>query len=180
MSLHRQSVRNGQRRAPHRILVVMGVSGAGKTTVGRRLAERLDWPFHDGDDLHPGENVRKMAAGEPLTDDDRMPWLERIRQLIQQHDRDGASAVLACSALKQSYRRYLGEGRDSVRFVFLRANRQVLERRLAARRGHFFDPALLASQLATLETPDRAVTVDADRTVDEVVDTIVASLAIVF
>lgn len=154
----------------------MGVSGAGKTAVGELLAERLGWPFVDGDDLHPAGNVRKMAAGVPLTDEDRLPWLRSIRAAILEHAAAGRSAVVACSALKKKYRELLLAGQADMRLVYLRGARAVLERRLGERRGHFFDPALLASQLETLEEPDDALVVDVDTELDAVVDTVAAAL----
>jgi gluconokinase len=158
------------------IVVLMGVAGAGKTAVGARLAQRLGWPFVDADDLHPSDNVRKMAAGVPLTDEDRLPWLQRVREVMIEHARAGRSAIVACSALKKSYRRLLTIEAADVRFVYLRGAIPVLERRLVQRRGHFFDPKLLASQLETLEEPDDAAIVDANGELDAVVDAVAATL----
>lgn len=160
------------------VIVLMGVSGAGKTTVGRRLADRLGWAFHDGDDAHPAANVRKMAAGTPLTDEDRRPWLGRIHRLIARHEEDRTSAVIACSALKRSYRRLLLEGTRETRVVYLRGRRELLERRLTRRTGHFFDPGLLASQLATLEEPRNAVTVDAEGDLEQVTAAVADALGL--
>jgi gluconokinase len=154
----------------------MGVSGAGKTAVGERVAERLDWPFVDADDLHPSGNVRKMAAGIPLTDADRLPWLRRVRAAIGEHGGSGRSVVVACSALKRDYREFLREGQADIRFVYLRGTQPVFERRLAERRGHFFDLSLLTSQLETLEEPDDAAVVDVDGALDAVVDRVVSAL----
>ena len=134
-------------------VLVMGVSGAGKSTVGARLAERLALPFIEGDDYHPPANRAKMAAGEPLDDDDRRPWLETLAGLLAEHELRGGS-VLASSALKASYRALLaGEITAPLFTVYLDASRELLERRLARRTGHFFPPSLLDSQLATLEVP---------------------------
>lgn len=138
----------------------MGASGCGKTAVGSGLAERYGFSFIDGDDLHPTENVRKMAAGVPLTDKDRRPWLEEVRRVLEAHSEAGTSAVVACSALKQSYRRLLLDGLPDVKLVYLRGTRETLRQRLANRAGHFFDPALLDSQLETLEEPVGAAVVD--------------------
>lgn len=156
----------------------MGVSGAGKTTVGRELASRSGWDFVDSDDLHPLENVARMTAGVALTDRDRAPWLARVRRTIDDRERAGTSAVIACSALRESYRRVLLEGTRTTRLVYLRASRAILERRLAARRGHFFDRALLASQLATLEEPGDAVAIDAEADVEAVVASVRAALGV--
>ncbi|SFW75554.1 gluconokinase [Luteibacter sp. UNCMF366Tsu5.1] len=144
------------------ITIVMGVSGSGKSTIGEGLATRLGIPFVDGDSLHPAANRAKMAAGVPLDDADRQPWLEAIVAEMDRHREAGDSLVLACSALKRRYRDFLRGGHDDVRFVYLRAPRELLAERLGHRSGHFFDPRLLDSQLATLEEPteDEALRVD--------------------
>jgi gluconokinase len=138
------------------IVVLAGVSGSGKTTVGELLASRLAWPFTDGDSLHPAANVAKMRAGVPLTDEDRWPWLEAVAAVIDERIAAGQSAVVACSALKRSYRDLLLAGRPAVRMVFLDVGRDLLAARLAARHGHFFRADLLDSQLADLENPQPA------------------------
>ena len=138
----------------------MGVTAAGKTTVGRLLASSMGWEFHDADDFHPESNKKKMHDGVPLTDDDRWPWLRALRARIEAHLRDGTGAVVACSALKAVYREVLAGGLLDVRFVHLTGDRRVLEARLAARQGHFMNPALLESQLETLEAPTDALNVD--------------------
>ncbi|MFI5068529.1 MAG: gluconokinase [Streptosporangiales bacterium] len=135
------------------IVVVAGVSGSGKSTVGALLATRLGWPFTDGDALHPAANVAKMRAGHPLTDADRQPWLAAVAARIDAYQTEGQSAVLACSALKHSYRDELTAGHPAVRIVFLEASRDVLAARLRARHGHFFPAALLDSQLADAQVP---------------------------
>ena len=144
------------------ITIVMGVSGSGKSTIGEGLATRLGIPFVDGDSLHPEANRAKMAAGVPLDDADRQPWLEAIVAEMDRHREAGDSLVLACSALKRRYRDFLRSGHDDVRFVYLRAPRELLAERLGHRSGHFFDSRLLDSQLATLEEPteDEALRVD--------------------
>lgn len=144
------------------ITIVMGVSGSGKSTIGEGLATRLGQPFIDGDSLHPQANRDKMARGIPLDDADRQPWFEAIMAEMDRHRASGESLVLACSALKRRYRDFLRSGHDDVRFVYLRAPRELLAERLGHRSGHFFDPTLLDSQLATLEEPstDEALIVD--------------------
>jgi gluconokinase len=133
------------------IIIVMGVSGSGKTTVGIALGTALGWPFVDGDTLHPAANVAKMAAGHPLTDADRAPWLAAIAGLMDKWAAAGGDGVIACSALRRAYRDVLR--RDGARFVFLDVDRSLLAARLAHRHGHFMPAALLDSQLATLEPP---------------------------
>jgi len=163
------------------IVIVAGVSGCGKTTIGTLLATRLGWEFEDGDDLHPAANIAKMRAGVPLTDEDRMPWLDAIAAWMDQRTAAGESAVLACSALKRSYRDRLGEGRPGLRLVFLQVDRATLERRLAGRHGHFFRPALLDSQLAIAETPSAAagdIVVDATAPPAEIVQEIIDRLGL--
>jgi gluconokinase len=141
------------------IVVVMGVSGSGKTTIGMRLAAALDWTFHDGDELHSPANIRKMQSGEPLTDKDRAGWLAAVRRLIDTLVENDEPAVVACSALRESYRHVLADGRPEVRFVWLQGDPALIRARLAARKGHFRPAALLDSQLATLEPPADALTV---------------------
>lgn len=142
------------------IVVLMGVTGAGKTTVGRLLAARIGCEFIDADDYHPPENVAKMRAGLPLTDDDRWPWLARLNEAL----RGRAAAVVACSALKASYREALMRGLPDPRLVYLRGEKPVIAPRLAGRRGHYMNPALLDSQFATLEEPASAIVLDIDET----------------
>jgi len=132
-------------------IVVMGVSGAGKTSAALEVTRQLGWDFIEGDDLHPEANVAKMAAGTPLDDDDRWPWLRRVAEVIGEHEAAGRSLVITCSALKRSYRDLLRDGNPSVWFAHVDVPREVLVARLAARRGHFMPPSLLDSQLATLE-----------------------------
>jgi gluconokinase len=142
-------------------LVVMGVSGSGKSTVGKELAARLQWPYADGDAFHSPENVAKMAAGVPLTDADRWPWLHRVERWIGDQLRAGSSCVVACSALRRSYRDLLREATNGlpdgvVRFVLLDVDRGLLRQRLLARHGHFMHADMLDSQLAALEPPSAA------------------------
>jgi gluconokinase len=143
------------------IIILMGVSGVGKTAIGQQLARELGWPFHDADSFHPPANVEKMRRGIALTDADRETWLAEIHALIEKFVTENNSAVIACSALKQSHRDRLVKNLAGVRFVYLKAGRELLETRLNGRRNHFFNPILLASQLDTLEEPRGAVTMDA-------------------
>ena len=163
-------------------LVLMGVSGSGKSTIADRLAARLDWRFEDGDGFHPPGNVAKMSAGQPLTDDDRRPWLQAIADEIDRVSRQGERLVVACSALKRAYRDILSHGRKDIRFVFLNGSYELIAGRLAARKGHFMPPGLLASQFKTLEPPDTSehpVTVSIDAPVETIVDDIIHQLKLV-
>jgi len=150
------------------IAIVMGVTGSGKTTVGRLLAEQLGWTFADADDFHPRANVEKMERGVPLNDDDRAPWLDRLRVQIMNWIANGQSAVLACSALKRNYRQELSVGPE-VRFVYLKGSPELIAKRLRLRRGHFADEKILAGQFADLEEPETAVTVDIAQTPEKIV-----------
>jgi carbohydrate kinase (thermoresistant glucokinase family) len=132
-------------------VIVMGVTGSGKTTVGALLAGRLGWEFEEGDSLHPPENVAKMSSGHALTDDDRWPWLRKIGDWIDHHAENGRSVVVSCSALKRSYRDLLREGRPGVLFLYLAGTREGISSRLSQRQGHFMPPSLLDSQLADLQ-----------------------------
>jgi gluconokinase len=160
-------------------LIVMGVSGSGKSTVGKALAQRLGLRFEDGDKFHPASNVAKMHAGIPLTDDDRWPWLRAIADEIDRSCEAGKPVVIACSALKRAYRDVLVHGRGDVRIVYLRGDQPLIARRLALRKGHFMPPGLLTSQFQTLEPPDNeqgVVTVSIDAAVDAIVDDVVHQL----
>ena len=152
------------------IIVVMGVAGSGKTTVGRELAAALGWPFHDADDLHPEANVARMRAGTPLTVEDRGPWLTALRALLQEIDAADGDAVLACSALSGTFRQRLAEGVRGLRYVYLRASPELIAERLAARRGHFLGPDLMGSQFEALEEPDDALCLDASEPVAVLVE----------
>jgi gluconokinase len=158
------------------IFVVMGVSGSGKTTIGTLLAERARVTFADADDYHPPANKAKMAAGHPLDDTDRQPWLETLNRLMRGWFHDGVGGVLACSALKESYRATLSAGMPpgTVHFVMLELSKEQLAERLALRHHEFMNPALLESQLATLEDPKDALIVETDRAPEEVVAEILA------
>jgi gluconokinase len=154
----------------------MGVSGSGKTAVGTRLAEKLKYEFLDADNFHPPANIEKMKHGVPLTDEDRFPWLKNLHRELGSRLNQGKSAILACSALKETYRRILGEDLPQVRFVYLHVDKEVLAERLQKRAGHFFPKELLDSQLATLETPHDALVIEENRPLDEVVDAIVKAV----
>ncbi len=155
-------------------LIVMGVSGCGKSTIGQMLAQRLGWAFYDADDFHPVQNVAKMSAGIPLTDEDRAGWLEALAGLIQQQTESGSSGVLACSALKESYRQRLRRGR--VKFIYLKGNYETIWARMLHRSEHFMNPALLQSQFATLEEPADALTLNIELPPEGIVQEIMESL----
>jgi gluconokinase len=159
----------------------MGVSGSGKSTIAEKMAEHLGWRYEDGDKFHPASNVAKMSAGHPLTDEDRWPWLQAIADEIDRACKVGEHVVIACSALKRSYRDVLVHGRDDVRIVYLRGTQELIAGRLAERKGHFMPPGLLASQFKTLEPPDpdeHPLTVSIDASVEEIVDDITGQLSL--
>ncbi len=157
------------------VLVIMGVSGSGKTTIGLALARRLNFEFIEGDEFHSRANREKMHAGQPLDDADRKPWLEALRSRMTAMLARKGNAVLTCSALRQSYRDTLTM--PGMRFIYLKVSEPVVRERLAKRRGHFFNPALLESQFATLEEPRDAIVVNADRPDLEITQQIVRDLA---
>lgn len=167
-----------RRQSPPRVLVIMGVAGAGKSTVAVALSRRLGWELGEGDDLHPAANVTLMAAGIPLTDDDRGPWLDRVAAWIGEHTSTGRSGVITCSALKAAYRDRLRA--PGVAFVYLHGSPEAIGARLAARRGHFMPAGLLASQFDTLQPPTGepdVLVVDVDSaTADQIVDEVTAGL----
>ncbi len=162
------------------VLVVMGVSGSGKTTIAELLARRLGWNFQEGDALHPKANIEKMASGTPLTDADRLPWLNAIAALIDSWRGAGQNGIVTCSALKQAYREILIGTRRDVRLVYLRADKSILISRLANRHGHFMPASLLDSQLATLEPPsalERPIVADIGGEPGAIANQIVTQLA---
>ena len=159
------------------IILIMGVSGVGKTTIGRALAQQLGWQFADADDFHTAANVAKMRAGIPLSDADRAPWLQSLRARIDGWLASHQSAVLACSALKQAYREQLIAGPD-VKLVFLHADLSLIAERMAARQGHYMNPDLLRSQFDALDVPREGLSLDAGRPVSEIVAAIRSSFGI--
>jgi gluconokinase len=169
-----------------RILLIMGVSGSGKTTVGALLAGRLQWPYADADDFHPPENLRKMRAGEPLTDEDRLPWLHAIGAWIDEQIAAGRPGVVSCSALKRSYRDVLrgaasGPHRSQIQLIYLDGDRDLIAHRMAARHGHFFPAVLLDSQFRDLEPPgpdEDPVVIPVGGTPQEVADQILSKLGL--
>ncbi len=165
--------------APTTSIVVMGVSGSGKSTVAAGLVDRLGWEFAEGDDFHPAENVAKMRAGIPLDDEDRWPWLRRLAAWIGEHERAGRSVVVTCSALQRSYRDLLREGHPSVWFAHVTVDPDLLRDRVAARTGHYMPPSLLDSQLTTLqplEDDEPGAAVSGAGSPDAVVEDLLATL----
>jgi gluconokinase len=163
------------------IVIVFGVSGAGKTTIGKLLAEELGWRFYEGDDFHPRENIDKLQRGIPLTDEDRWPWLENLRELLKRCLAKGENAVLACSALKRAYRQHLCVS-EEMKLVFLRGDYALIADQLRRRRGHFMNPELLRSQFADLEEPkpdEDVLTIELGRTPQELVEEIKTKLELI-
>jgi carbohydrate kinase (thermoresistant glucokinase family) len=163
------------------VLVMMGVSGCGKSTVAALMAGQLGWPFEEGDALHPASNIEKMKAGHPLTDGDRLPWLEQVAAWVDERLTAGESALITCSALKRSYRNVINRRGSGVVFVYLAGSREAIAARLAARHGHFMPPGLLDSQFADLEepTPDEpAIRVDIGPAPSVIAERIVEALGL--
>ena len=159
-----------------RFVIVMGVAGSGKTTVGEALARHLGWNFYDADAFHPAANIEKMANGTPLTDSDRAPWLAALHSLISTSLKENRPGVLACSALKESYRRKLLEGNDGVQIVYLKGSYDLIWSRLSRRKDHYMKPQMLQSQFETLEEPADALTLDVSLPVAELVAEILKRL----
>ena len=160
------------------VIIIFGVSGAGKTTIGKLLARDLRWRFIEADDFHPAANIEKMRSGHPLTDNDRWPWVEQLRQQIERSLCARENAVLACSALKRAYRDRLHVS-DEIKFVFLRGDYALVQKQLRSRHGHFMNAALLQSQFDDLEEPEsdeNVLTIELGRTPEEIVETIRAKL----
>jgi gluconokinase len=158
------------------IIVLTGVSGSGKTTLGRKLAEKLDWDFYDADDFHLHTNLEKMARGIPLTDEDRWPWLDRLRHLILELIEKDHQAVVACSALKTSYRERLLRDTRHTQLVYLRGDYELIKRRMEARQDHFFEAGMLKSQFEILEEPRESIIVNIDAQPDVIVEEIIKRL----
>ena len=155
------------------ILIIMGVSGSGKTTIGKMLADRIEYIFFDADDYHSIENIEKMARGVGLIDNDRASWLKYIKdQIISKSE----NAVIACSALKKSYRDFLSLPNKETIYIYLKGEKEILEKRLAERKGHYAGPELLLSQLETLEEPENVLTIDIRNEPEEIVNRIISSL----
>lgn len=159
-----------------RFIVLMGVAGSGKTTIGRLFAERTGWDFFDGDDYHSPANIRKMGRGIPLTDTDRAGWLDQLAALIQSRLMLGKPGILACSALKQSYRDVLNVTADTVLFVFLKGDRDLITARVEERSGHYMKPDMIDSQFATLEEPGDALVIDIAQSPEQIVQILMETL----
>ena len=166
---------------PPPVLVVMGVSGAGKSTIAKAVAERLGWTFLEGDDLHPAANVAKMKSGRPLDDADRAPWLGAIAAWIDRQAQAGVPAVVACSALKRRYRQVLTDGRPFVRIVYIEGDQEIIRERIATRKHRYFPAALLGSQFEALEPPgpdERPIVVDVSLPLEAQVGAIAAAVGL--
>ena len=154
------------------LIILMGVSGSGKSTIGQHLAEQMGWAFYDGDDFHPAANIEKMANGIALTDADRADWLTALAKLIRELNVDGKSGVIACSALKQRYREILQQDLDDVRFVYLKGSYDLILQRLQARKGHYMRPELLQSQFEAMEEPGQALIINIEQPPAQIVQQI--------
>jgi gluconokinase len=158
------------------LIILMGVSGSGKTTIGKRLAEELHWQFIDADQFHSLENIQKMSQGIPLTDSDRLPWLSTLHDFIQQQSKAKRNTVLACSALKSSYRQLLQAEDLSIQWIYLKGTAELLQQRVQARQGHYMSPELLSSQFEILEEPEGAIVIDIAQSPEAIVQEIKAQL----
>lgn len=163
------------------IILVMGVAGSGKTTLGKALAKDLGWEFQEGDDFHPPGNIEKMSAGVPLSDSDRYPWLDHVKSWINEKLSEGGSGIITCSALKRSYRAYLGLEREGISVVLIGGQKSIIEDRLKHRSGHFMPPSLLRSQLEAMEPPldnEKHISVDAGMTTDKQIEVVKRQLGL--
>ena len=158
------------------VIIIMGVEGTGKTTIGKLLAKKLGWKFYDADDYHPKRNIEKMASGLPLNDEDRWPWLEGVRKLIDSSLNLNEPSIIACSALKSSYRQYLKREKEKIVFVYLKGDKNTITKRLASRKDHFAGTQLLESQLHTLEEPEGVIACDISRQPEVIADDIIEKL----
>jgi gluconokinase len=158
------------------IVILMGVSGSGKTTIGQILSEKLSWPLFDADEFHSAASIDKMRNGIPLEDADRWPWLDRMNAMLRERDARGESVLLACSALKQAYRDRLSKGIAEIRWIYLKGRFELIRERLEARKGHYMKAGLLESQFAALEEPEDALSVDVDDSPNSIVDSILHRL----
>jgi gluconokinase len=159
-------------------VILMGVSGCGKSTIGTRLSRRLGWEFIEGDEIHPAENVRKMAGGTPLDDQDRLPWLKRINALLLEKQAEGASAIVSCSALKRAYREILAQGVEDLTFVYLMGDYETIFARMQSRDPHYMKADMLRSQFDALEPPDaaEALEISIDQPVEDSVEDIIRGI----
>ena len=157
-------------------VILMGVAGSGKTAVGKGVATRLNWLFLDADVFHPAANIEKMKQGIPLNDEDRTPWLLALRDELKRLLAEGRSAILACSALKESYRRLLSDDVSAMSFVLLDVDQETIRERLQNRSAHFFPKELMQSQFASLEKPKNAIVIDARKPLDEVIDRVIKAI----
>jgi len=158
------------------IVILMGVSGSGKTTIGQILSEKLSWPLFDADEFHSAASIEKMRNGIPLEDADRWPWLDRMNAMLREREARGESVLLACSALKQAYRDRLSKGIAEIRWIYLKGQIELIRERLEARKGHYMKAGLLESQFAALEEPEHALSVDIDDSPDSIADSILGRL----
>ena len=156
--------------------IIVGVSGCGKTTIGKALAKKLGWDFYDADDFHPPANIAKMASGVPLEDSDRAFWLDSLHDLIATCLKEGHPGVLACSALKERYRQTLLKGTVDVHIIYLKGSYELIQSRMTVRTDHYMKPAMLQSQLDTLEEPSDALSIDISLPVDDIVNMIMATI----
>jgi len=162
---------------PPRAAILMGVAGSGKTAVGKAVATRLNWLFLDADDFHPAANIEKMKHGIPLNDQDRIPWLQALRDKQRRLLAEGRSVILACSALKESYRQLLSDDVAGIRFVLLDVDQETIRQRLQHRSAHFFPKELMDSQFAALEKPKDAIIIDARKPLNEVIDRVLEAVS---